>query len=95
MRGSRQVAGHANKISIHTQKKTRGSVSLSAGMINPAQSTKISTLNRKVLLRLRGAVIYFSAAPSTFIIRAQVQARIPLPPRCSLMLADPHVGRNK
>lgn len=59
---------------------------LLAGMINPVQSGKILTLNRKVLLRVCEAVIYFGSAASTLIISMQVQAQIPLSPavaRCT------------
>lgn len=58
--------------------------SLLAGMINPVQSGKILTLNRKVLLRLREALIYLGTTPSTLIILVQVQAQIPLPPAVAL-----------
>lgn len=58
--------------------------SLLAGMINPVQSGKILTLNRKVLLRLREALIYLGTTPSTLIIPVQVQAQIPLPPAVAL-----------
>lgn len=49
-------------------------------MINPVQSGKILTLNRKVLLRLQEALIYLGTTQSTLIIPVQVQAQIPLPP---------------
>lgn len=55
-----------------------------AGMINPQQRGKILTLNRKVLLRLREAVINFGTTPSTLIITVQVQAQIPLPAAVAL-----------
>lgn len=58
--------------------------SLLPGMINPVQSGKILTLNRKVLLRLREALIYLGTTPSTLIIPVQVQAQIPLPPAVAL-----------
>ena len=53
-------------------------------MINPVQSGKILTLNRKVLLRLQEALIYLGTTPSTLIIPVQVQAQIPLPPAVAL-----------
>lgn len=53
-------------------------------MINPVQSGKILTLNRKVLLRLQEALIYLGTTLSTLIIPLQVQAQIPLPPAVAL-----------
>lgn len=86
--GTRQ-SRHTNKTNSHTHTNTACvpaacTSSLLAGMINPVQSGKILTLNRKVLLRLREALIYLGTTPSTLIIPVQVQAQIPLPPAVAL-----------
>lgn len=70
---------HTNKTNTHTLTNTACvpaacTSSVLAGMINPVQSGKILTLNRKVLLRLREALIYLGTTPSTLIIPMQVQA---------------------
>lgn len=85
--GAHEGAGHTHARQTHSHTHTNTACvpaactsSLLAGMINPVQSGKILTLNRKVLLRLREALIYLGTIPSALIIWVQVQAQIPLPP---------------